>query len=62
MLDEELIEAMSSAVAAESERAQKFHRSGRGKDISNISQVEVLETSKKDAQKPDKCEIDLESC
>ena len=39
--DEELIEAMSTAMAAESERATKFNLTGRGKPTSKISKIEA---------------------
>ena len=39
--DEELIEVMSAAMAAESERATKFNLTRRGKPTSKISKIEV---------------------
>ena len=44
--DEELIEAMSSATAAESERTTKFSLTGRGKPSPKVSKVEVGNASK----------------
>jgi hypothetical protein len=39
--DEELIEVMSSAMAAESERATKFHQVGRVKSAPKVSKIET---------------------
>ena len=44
--DEELIEGMSSAMAAESERATKFSLTGRGKSAPRISTIETGTTAK----------------
>ena len=44
--DEELIEGMSSAMAAESERATKFNVTARGKPTLKALKIEMLATLK----------------